>query len=105
MKQSAIGRGLVIMLAAAVLAGASAVMALDPEALDLFDRGTRKAKSGDHRGAIEDFTKALEIAPNDAEAYYHRGLSRGKTGNPKGAIEDFTGALALIPQMEEALYH
>lgn len=62
-------------LAAALLTGASAAMALDPEALDLFDRGTRKAKSGDHRGAIEDFTKVLKIAPNDVAAYYHRALA------------------------------
>ncbi|MEK6693950.1 MAG: tetratricopeptide repeat protein, partial [Nitrospirota bacterium] len=105
MKHSATGRWLAIMLAAALLANASAAMALDPEALDLFDRGARKAKSGDHRGAIDDFTKALKLAPNDAEAYHHRGLSREKSGDPKNAIEDFTGTLALNPKMEEAYYH
>jgi CheY-like chemotaxis protein len=46
------------------------------------------------RGA---FTKAIELKPNDADAYYIRGVSYGNLGNYQQAIDDYTKAIELKP--------
>ena len=38
-----------------------------------FNSAYEKAKRGDHCGAISDYTKAIEINPNFANAYFNRG--------------------------------
>ena len=35
-----------------------------------------EAKLHDHRGAIADFTKAIDLDPKDKWSYYKRGLSK-----------------------------
>ena len=37
-----------------------------------------KAENGDYYGAISDYTKAIEINPNDGDAYYNRGNAKRK---------------------------
>ena len=39
------------------------------------DRGNRYSRNGVYHKAIEDYTKAIELDPKFAEAYYHRGCS------------------------------
>ena len=41
-----------------------------------FNRAFDRAEKGDHYGAISDYTKAIEINPNDEDAYYNRALSK-----------------------------
>jgi tetratricopeptide (TPR) repeat protein len=41
----------------------------------LVDQAQAKHEQGDHEGAIADYTKAIEIAPDDEEAYFGRGNS------------------------------
>ena len=48
---------------------------------------------GEYKQAIEDFSKAIEIAPKDAQGYYNRGTIYARIGESDKAIEDFTGAL------------
>lgn len=50
-------------------------------------------KGLDH--AIIDFSKAIKINPNFAEAYNNRGLAKYKKGNIKGAILDFNKGISL----------
>ena len=52
---------------------------------DFFDRGNSKAKLGDYRGAIADYTTAIEIDPKEAAAYNNRGLSKDNLGDYRGA--------------------
>ena len=56
-------------------------------AKDYYNSGVQKGESGDWNGAIGDFNKAIELAPNDTEVYYNRGIAKGALGNYKGAIE------------------
>ena len=42
--------------------------------------------------AIDDYSKALELDPNIAEAYYNRGLARIHAGNKDEGIEDLSKA-------------
>ena len=45
-------------------------------AKEYFNSGYDKAEAKDYYGAISDFTKAIEINPNDADAYNNRGISK-----------------------------
>jgi len=45
--------------------------------------------------AIEDFNKAISLAPEDANLFFMRGLSRGATGDFIGSIFDYKEAIRL----------
>ncbi len=47
------------------------------------------------KGALEDFSKALELSPNKVEAFYGRGFAKSKLGDPRGAIEDYSRAAEM----------
>ena len=58
-------------------------------------RGLRRQSEGDHDGAIEDFTKAIEINPNFAQAYAARGVSREAKGDGSGAKSDYSMSIQI----------
>lgn len=66
-----------------------------------FNRGLFRS-SFNHRQAIEDYTQALQIKPNYAEAYFQRGKTRYNLGDTQGAIEDFNQAIKINPNYAEA---
>ena len=59
---------------------------------NLSNFGLSKYDSQDYKGAIADFTKAIELDPNDSEAYNNRGLSKADLQDYKGAIVDYSKA-------------
>lgn len=61
-----------------------------------YNRGNAKSKVQDYKGAIEDFTKSIELYP-ESDAYNNRGIAKARLGNHKGAIEDFSKAIDLDP--------
>lgn len=61
------------------------------------DRAELKRDLGDYRGAIQDFSKAIELNPNDAYAYMLRGFTKIKLADQQGAIQDFNKAVELSP--------
>ncbi len=68
-------------------------------------RGIAWYHKGDYDKAIADFTKAIELKPDDAEAFNNRGNAwRGKGENDK-AIVDFTKAIELKPRFAAAFYN
>ena len=48
--------------------------------------------------AISDYTQAIAINPNDANAYYSRGISRRDLKDYQGAISDYSKAIEINPQ-------
>ncbi|WP_295615685.1 tetratricopeptide repeat protein [Chamaesiphon sp. GL140_3_metabinner_50] len=50
--------------------------------------GNKLSESGDYKGAIESYTIALKIDPNNAEAYNRRSTARSAIGDYQGAMED-----------------
>ncbi|MEJ5287638.1 MAG: tetratricopeptide repeat protein, partial [Bacteroidota bacterium] len=68
-------------------------------------RGNAKFEKGDFRGAIEDYTKAIEIKPNYAEAYFNRGKAEADLGGLRSAIEDFNKAIEINPNYAEAYFN
>lgn len=55
--------------------------------------------------AIADFTKATELDPEYATAYYNRGVVYDIQGNYEQAIADYTTAIALDPEYANAYYN
>jgi tetratricopeptide (TPR) repeat protein len=49
----------------------------------------------DKKGAIEYYTKAIQLKPDNANAYYYRGHSLSSIGDKKGAIDDYNQAIAI----------
>lgn len=58
--------------------------------------------SSDCAKAINDYTKAIEINPNYAEAYYSRGKVYDKQRNLPQAISDYTKAIEINPNYADA---
>ena len=59
------------------------------------DRGIAKGKLKDHSGVVEDYTRAIEIDPNYATAYFNRGVSKFYLGDTIGACKDARKAQEL----------
>lgn len=75
---------------------------------DLFSWGCEKLKREDYIGAIEDFTKALQINPNNSnnyEIYLNRGITYYKLKNYNAAIEDYTSAIRINSNNVNAYYN
>ena len=62
-----------------------------------------KESTGDHKGAIADFDKAIKLNPKDEYAYNNRGIAKESTGDYKGAIADWGKAIELNPSLKDKL--
>jgi len=58
-------------------------------------RGCNKYLSNQYNRAIDDFTEAITIDPEDADTYYNRGRAYSALKRFKNAIEDYTAAIDL----------
>ncbi len=72
---------------------------------DYYVRAVTKALEKDYQGAIEDYTKAIELNPDLVEAYIKRGATRYKMGDARGALTDCNQALRINPNLSEAYYY
>lgn len=55
--------------------------------------------------ALDDFSKAISLAPNNAYLYYDRASLQVASGNTGEAIEDYSSAVRIEPHMAEAYYN
>src|SRR5262245_4004174 len=69
-------------------------------AIAYLNRGNAKDDNQDVDGAISDYTKAIQLKPDDADAYYNRGISRKHNGDLDGAIADYNKAIGLTPHKD-----
>ena len=53
-----------------------------------YNRSLAKDDLEDYKGAIADYTKAIEIDPNYAYAYNNRGIAKYYSGDKNGACKD-----------------
>jgi tetratricopeptide (TPR) repeat protein len=70
---------------------------------NFYFNGSRKAKEGDHRGAIEDFTKSLELVRN-ASVYMQRGYSYLLLQDYQSSLYDMNEAIKLAPVLDKAYF-
>jgi tetratricopeptide (TPR) repeat protein len=59
------------------------------------ERAQQRFEGGYYKGAVEDYTSALEIDPRDPEIWLGRGLAREKSKDFEGAFSDYTKAIDL----------
>jgi tetratricopeptide (TPR) repeat protein len=64
----------------------------------LMSRGLREMKGDANQDAIEDFTAAITLDPNLAEAYHQRAIARYAAGDVHGAIADIQKTLQREPR-------
>lgn len=68
----------------------------------LGDRGRVHHRLGNDKQALLDYSRAIEIDPEDSYAFYNRALIRRRMADFEGAVEDFEASLALRPRNDEA---
>ncbi len=64
-------------------------------AQDWLKKGRESYRAGDLDNALAAFTKAVEIQPDYASAWYNRGVVGNKAGHAADAINDFKKAASL----------
>ena len=62
-------------------------------------RGHEQMKSKDYPGAIQSFTKAIELHPNAPRAFYNRGVALENLDHNEEAIQNYSEAIRLAPDM------
>jgi tetratricopeptide (TPR) repeat protein len=72
--------------------------------LAYFRHGVVNDNKGDYDRAIADYTQALRLDPNDANAYYWRGYVYSNKGDYDLAIADYTQSLRLDPNDASVYY-
>ena len=84
---------------------APAVVATEPNADNFLIQGKDKYDKGDFKGAITDYSEAIRLNPNYANAYNNRGLARAELGDKQKAIGDYNEAIRLNPNLVLAYYN
>lgn len=69
-----------------------------PSAEEFISLGGSKANKQDYRGAIANYNQALQINPNNPDAYFQRGVAHYQLGNKQATIKDFNQVLRLTPK-------
>jgi tetratricopeptide (TPR) repeat protein len=75
----------------------------DDEGKWLVNQGNAKAELEEYEAAIEDYTEAIELDPQNVDAYFNRGVTRADLGRYEAAIEDYSRAIDADPEDVPAL--
>ncbi|MFW1582062.1 hypothetical protein ACEV7R_23830, partial [Vibrio parahaemolyticus] len=63
----------------------------------VINNGIKKMASKNYRGAIQDFTTALEELPDEVNLYVNRSIAKRSLKDYAGAVEDLSFALEIEP--------
>jgi len=72
---------------------------------DFYVRAAAKTLKIDYRGAVKDYSQAIELNPHFVEAYLKRGEILYKLGDARGTLRDCNQALSLNPNLVQAHYY
>jgi tetratricopeptide (TPR) repeat protein len=64
-----------------------------PPTQQYFERANQRASEGDSKGAIADYTRVLELDPENTQAYYHRSQQLQTLGHQAEAMADLEEAI------------
>ena len=70
-----------------------------------YKSGSAKFQLKDYRGAVADFTKAIELKPEYVEAFYSRAICESKLGKTEKALADFNKVTELNPEHKNAVFN
>jgi tetratricopeptide (TPR) repeat protein len=88
------------------IAKADAALAADPKNLDLLiAAGRARDNALQYNEAIERYTRAIDLAPNDVRGYRFRGHRYISTRRFDLALKDLEKAFALAPSSFDVVYH
>lgn len=73
-------------------------MTKNPKALELYNEGTDLAKSGDQKGAIKKYKKAIELDAAFAFAYDNMGIAYRRLDDYDNAIKSYEKSLEINPE-------
>src|SRR5579885_1815481 len=74
----------------------------DLSAQGYIDQGNAAIEDGDYDAAVEAFSQAVRLAPDDAHAHYNLALAYQYTGNSEAAAAGYLRAIQHDPQLVEA---
>lgn len=90
--------------ASARLIAGAAIREVGPEGPDLaaqsYEQGEADYEAGKYKEAVKDFSEAVRLRPQWAQAHYALALALSETGELKGAIEEFQQVLKLNAKAE-----
>jgi tetratricopeptide (TPR) repeat protein len=69
---------------------------------ECFDMGSKRYQDGDFKGAIEAYTEAIALKPEEITAYINRGIAYIELRMHDEAIDDYNTVLAMNPGYSEA---
>ena len=69
------------------------------------ERGNRAAQRGEYQLAIRDYSRAIELNPDDAAAHNNRGIAYRNIEEYQAAIRDYSRAIELNPDYVNAYYN
>ncbi len=75
----------------------------DVEALSA--RGLLYVELGEHRRAVEDYSRVIDLAPGDSHTYFQRARALAELGEHRSAIDDYGIAIRLDPDDHVARYN
>jgi tetratricopeptide (TPR) repeat protein len=68
-------------------------------AIAFYNRGLAYENKEDYARAIADYSEAIRLDPNDADAYFYRSLDKARTGDKAGAEADMAAAKRINPNV------
>ena len=74
-------------------------------AQDFYNRGTLRTQTKDYQGAIEDYTKAIQLDPKFIDAYLKRCEMRYKLGDNQGVLDDCYQIFSIDSKVAKAHYY
>lgn len=72
---------------------------------EFFQDAYRKSQGSDRQGAINGYTQAITLNPDNSNFYYNRGIEYAKAGNHQQAIADYDRAISLDPAFADAYFN
>ncbi|TKB92481.1 MAG: tetratricopeptide repeat protein [Nitrospira sp.] len=69
------------------------------------NRGYAKEALGQHQGAMDDLSLAIDLIPNHSGPYIARGVLKYRLNDFTGALKDYTAAIERSPDSADAYYN
>ncbi len=82
----------------------SACLAINPKAIDAYNKGITLTGQAKYDEALASFNKALKIEPSFVDAYYNLGILQDSMGNHKKALKTFKKILKYNPEDYDTIF-
>ena len=77
---------------------------MNTDAQDAFARGELHTSLGEYQKAIDDYTEAIRLVPDNPDSFNGRAITYHELGEHQKAIDDYTKAIQLQPDSPGTFY-